>query len=415
MTIRFSKLLMKRTLVLLCIVCAALWATGREMQDTAALKTTGSGSGLRISLLTCGVGDEVYETFGHTAVRVVDSNANPPFDDLVYNYGMFNGYDKGFELKFMRGKLEYYVATMHFGSFMEEYYAYGRSVQEQEIVLSDDKKQEVKAFLEHNALPQNRYYKYDFFFDNCATRIRDIFPRALGKDFTYGNALGNVKGYTFRDIINKYFYYKHWTRIGVNILLGSRIDKVMTNDDVMFLPDHLRDGLAGATMGRQPMSTKPELILEGSKPRPAGTDQPMILCYIMLVLTVLGNSTARLRLLGRIMNGIVLFVSGLLGIIILVMWFATDHQGCSDNFNILWAIPINILLLVWKPKGIGKYSVLAIGLIGVSLVLHLCHVQGLIPEFIPLLATLVVVYVSLYKKSKATPTAMPAMKKEMTA
>ncbi|GAA4461712.1 DUF4105 domain-containing protein [Nemorincola caseinilytica] len=370
------------------------------------------GSGLRISLLTCGVGDEVYETFGHTAVRITDSNANPPFDDLVYNYGMFNGYDKGFELKFMRGKLKYYVATNYFGTFMEEYYAYGRSVEEQELVLDDDKKLEIKAYLENNALPENRYYKYDFFFDNCATRIRDIFPRTLGSGFVYGDAVRPVQGYTFRDIMNKYFYDRHWTRLGVNILLGSRIDKVLTNMDIMFLPDYLRDGLAAATLNGRPISKKPELILDGSHRAPAGLNVPMIMCCALLVLTILGHSLYRLRVLGRIMNGLLLFVTGLLGCLILLMWFGTDHQGCGNNFNVLWMLPVNILLLVWRPKGIGKYAIIAIGLIGVSLVLHVCRIQGLIPEFLPLMAALVVVYISLYRQGKSKAKANRVLKQE---
>src|SRR5262249_19855187 len=131
-------------------------------------------SHLRISLLTCGPGDgEVYEVFGHTAVRVIDSTTHT---DMVYNYGIFE-YGPDFELQFMRGKLLYSVAAYPFPAFMQEYVEAKRSVEEQVLLADWKQKERFYYFLQWNAEPENKYYKYDFFFDNCATRIRDIFPR----------------------------------------------------------------------------------------------------------------------------------------------------------------------------------------------------------------------------------------------
>lgn len=356
-------------------------------------------SRLRISLLTCGTGDQVYETFGHTAIRIVDSNISGPLGDVVYNYGMFNGYDENFEMKFMRGKLLYYVATNLFPDFMSEYREYGRSVQEQILLIPSHKKDEINNYLRINALPENRNYKYDFFFDNCATRLRDIFPNALGKDFVYGNALPANEQYTFRDIINQYFYRKHWERIGVNILLGSKIDKVMSNTDIMFLPDYLRDGLDKATLNGKKIATPPQLLLDGSPHVAPGTNVPLLLTSLLLVLAVAGISTPKLRLVGRIANTLILFVTGLLGFIILTMWFATDHQGCSNNYNLLWALPLNIVVAFARPKGRSRYSLIAMVLIVVSFILHLLHVQGIIPELWPLLLALLVVHYSIFRQN----------------
>lgn len=390
---------MRKLLATICAICLSCIAYAQE--DTATMKQRHAGSGLRISLLTCGPGTEIWETFGHTAIRIVDSNAEIPFNDLVYNYGMFS-FGPGFELKFMRGKLNYYVATDYYGTFLEEYYEYGRSVHEQELNLTDEKKFEINAFLENNALPENRYYKYDFFFDNCATRIRDVFPKSLGKGFQFGNALAGEPVLTFRDIMNRYFYRRHWDRIGVNILLGSRIDRVMTNEDIMFLPDYLQKGVAGAKLDGEPMSEHGAIVLDGSPHLPAGLNLPLVLTSTLFLLTITGHTVTRLKFLGRIMNTLLLLVTGLLGCLILVMWFATDHQGCGNNYNILWAMPINLLLTFWKPKGRGKYAVIAIGLIVVSLLLHLLHVQALIPEFLPLFAALITVYITMFRSSKAS-------------
>lgn len=390
---------MKQILAFLWALC--LGYIVHAQPDTAVTKLKiRYGNGLRISLLTCGPGTEIWETFGHTAVRIVDSNAQVPFNDLVYNYGMFS-FGPGFELQFMRGKLDYFVASGYYGNFLEEYYEYGRSVHEQQLMLSDDKKMEIKAFLENNALPQNRYYKYDFFFDNCATRIRDVFPKSLGKGFQFANALKGEPQLTFRDIMNRYFYRRHWDRIGVNILLGSKIDKVMTNEDIMFLPDYLEKGIAGATLDGKPLSTHSDVILEGSPHLPAGLNAPMLLTCSFFLLVLLGTTVARIRWLGNFMSKFILFITGLLGCIILVMWLGTDHQGCSNNFNIFWALPVNLLLTFWKPKGRSKYAIIALALLAVPLLLHVLHVQALIPEFLPLFAALVVVYIRMYKNASA--------------
>jgi hypothetical protein len=353
---------------------------------------------LRISLLTCGPGDdEVWEVFGHSGVRVYDSLNH---SDIVYNYGTFE-FGPDFELQFMRGKLLYCSAIQTYKEFMEEYVESGRSVEEQVLLLDYKQTEHLNYFLRWNAEPENKYYKYDFFFDNCATRIRDIFPRPeiFGKKFQFGNVVPPGKP-TFRDIINKYFYSFHWTRTGVNILLGSRIDKVMTNKDIMFLPDYLRDGLAGATVNGQKIAADKVTVLSGNPRPPTGTDWPLMLTIGIAIVSIAGLSVKRLALLGKIMSVLLLLVTGLLGCLILVMWFGTDHQGCSNNFNILWCLPLNLFIAFFNPKGKGKYAAIAMLLIMVSLVLHVAKVQGLIIEFIPILVALLFVYSAIYRKSR---------------
>ncbi len=371
---------------------------GKAQQDSTG--AAAPQNHLRISLLTCGVGEEAWETFGHTALRVIDSSKTGPGNDLVFNYGMFNGFDKDFEINFMRGKLLYFVAIEQFGEFMQEYMAYNREVFEQELLMAPQQKQQLLEALEDNTLPANRYYKYDFFFDNCATRIRDIIPNSIGKGFVYGNALPEGSKLSFRDIINQYFYRKHWTRIGVNILLGSKIDKVMTNAEIMFLPDFLSKGLLGASVNGQKVSTQPVTMLHGGPEPIIGTNQPMVLTVVLALLTILGLSVGQLKILGRVMSFILLTATGLLGCLILVMWFGTNHQTCANNFNLLWLLPTNLILAFSKPKGRGKYSLMAIAFIFITLLLHILKIQAItIKELSPLLFAMVFVYVGIYKRS----------------
>src|ERR1043165_5799283 len=131
-----------------------------------------SPSHLRVSLLTVGVGDEIYASFGHTGIRIVDSIAGT---DIVYNWGTFDGFQKDFELKFMRGKLLYYCSSESYQHFIGTYIEEQRGVEEQEIFLNDIQKRQLQSFLNENLKEENRYYKYDFLYDNCATRPRDVF------------------------------------------------------------------------------------------------------------------------------------------------------------------------------------------------------------------------------------------------
>ncbi len=361
---------------------------------------TADSSHLRVSLLTCGTGPETWETFGHTAIRIVDSARGT---DMAYNYGTF-AFSDDFALQFMRGKLLYYLSYYPYSEFVDEYRSVNRSVEEQELLLSGDKKIELQAFLQENAKEENRSYKYDFFFDNCATRIRDVFPKSLGNGFVFGKTPAATNRITFRDIINQYYAPKDWEKLGVNVLLGSRIDKVMSNEDMMFLPDYLRDGVAGATLNGKPIAGKVIPILGGSPPIPLGVNEPFVLMSIICLLTIVGLSVKPLKTLGKVMTFLLLFVTGLLGCLMLVMWFGTDHQGCQNNFNVLWALPTNLFIAFASRSNKSRYAIVGIAGILLTIVVHLLKIQGmLLLELSPLWLALIFVYGTIYKRDIQRP------------
>lgn len=363
----------------------------------AAIFAQADSSHLRISLLTCGVGDEIWETFGHTAIRITDSARGT---DMVYNYGTFDGYDKNFEVKFMRGKLLYYVSYDPFRDFMTEYIEGKRSVQEQVLLLTGPQKEDIYSFLQWNAQNANKYYKYDFFFDNCATRIRDIFPKTFGSNFKFGRVIPEHSHITYRDIINRYLYKLHWERLGINILLGSKVDKVMSNEDIMFLPDYLRDGVGGATVNGRKIAAPVQTILPGKDTELAGFNGALLLMCVLAALTILGLTVRPLRLLGRLMSTLLLFVTGVLGLLILFMWLGTDHQACQNNWNILWAIPTNIIIAA-NTRRKDRYAMVAIILLIVSLLLHVLGIQALpLPELAPLLLAMLFIYGTIYRRNR---------------
>lgn len=355
-------------------------------------------SHLRISLLTVSPGEQIYASFGHTGIRITDSSNGT---DVVFNYGTFDGYDKDFEKKFIRGKLLYYSSSDQFRDFISTYVYERRTVQEQELFLSGPQKIALYDFLIENAKPANRYYKYDFLYDNCATRIRDVFPRTFGQGFTFGNTLPAGPPLTFRNIINHYLRGIHWERFGINLLLGSSVDKVMSNKDIMFLPDYLRDGIGNATVNGRKIATAPVALLNMPPVPEPGTDVPMLVTLGVLGLTILGLSIPQLKPLGVLMSTTLLVISGLLGCLILFMWLGTDHQACQSNFNILWALPTNVLVPFLRRKGRDRYALVAISLLLLSLVLHLFHVQELpLKELWPLLLALLYIFGMIYKRNR---------------
>lgn len=380
--------------LLICISCFSF----SQPADTA-VAVPSAASRVRISVLTCGVGEELYSSFGHNGIRVIDSSKGL---DEVYNYGTFNYSDPNFYVKFLRGKLLYYLDKSSYDRFIYTYIEEKRNIQEQVLDLSPEQKVAVVTYLEHNLLPENREYKYDFFMDNCATRIRDIFPRILGGEFYYGSTLDNKK-ISYRGIMNQYLIHKHWERLGVNLLLGSQIDSIMTDDGIMFLPDFVHKGLVHARYRGNHVVQEDIVILKHDQAIKKGFNGPLWMMIGILILTVLSFLVPAFRYIKPVMKFIVLFSSGLLGCIMLFMWIGTNHEACSDNYNILWAVPLNIIVAFVSHKKrfwLKIYALAAISLLIVGLVINAIGIQQLpLIEISPMLLCLMYVYIDMYKQN----------------
>lgn len=298
-------------------------------------------SRLRISLLTCTPGDELYSTFGHSAFRVIDSNS---VTDIVYNYGTFNFDDDGFYLKFVRGKLLYYVSTEYFSDFKELYQSTNRGITEQVLNLSGSEKINIRNFLNKNISDENKFYKYDFFFDNCTTRLRDILKKQHDSSFTQIPVM--PAGSRFRQAIHQYLdkNNKHWSKLGIDILLGAPCDAVMTAEQMQFLPDNLMKSLDSSKHHDILTSQKLYNIAVDENGKPFFT--PFIVFSLLLIFILFigqsKNKFARAFMQG--FDGLLFFITGVLGCILIFMWAGTDHQMCKNNFNLLWAWPTHTIM-----------------------------------------------------------------------
>ncbi len=301
------------------------------------------------SVLTCGPGNDFYTTFGHTAIRITDPELGI---DYVYNYGTFDFNTPNFYWKFMRGQLDYKLARTSFERFIEEYRFEGRAVWEQPLCFEYGQLQNLYILLETNLLPEYRYYKYDFFRDNCATRPRDVIYSAWAMD-TLLQRQAPMRSYR-RLVADNLRDTLEWWRLGIDLLFGMPADHRCTAPERMFLPmelmaEYAATGVSGIWTGPG-LVDEPQQLLADSRD-PLGRSFPPEAAFGMLlaVLSLLTAVSRRSQGVGtalRIVNRVLFVLAGLIGLFLCFMWFGTDHYCTAWNLNILWASPLLILVAI---------------------------------------------------------------------
>ncbi|MBP5189287.1 MAG: DUF4105 domain-containing protein [Bacteroidales bacterium] len=326
-------------LILLLLGCTCSYAGPTGITDTVKLDSSAYAS-----ILTCGPGDEFYETFGHSALRICDT-ANDV--DIVFNYGMFSFDEPHFYLKFAGGQLNYYVSKQKFENFILEYHYYGRWVMEQRLRLTPTELQTLYDALTTNALPENKYYLYDFFRDNCATRIRDKIDEALDGRSILDNSYTTPEA-SYRNLIYKYTNGTLlWWRLGVDLLLGSRCDKPMTKSQYMYIPMEMMTQLDTMHLADGNTLSEPIVQLLTDKRVPMKKSISPTFCFwilfaVILLLTLLAHRN-KWKLYW--LDGILFTVVSLVSLLLAYMWFGSNHWCTKANPNLLWANPLFLILL----------------------------------------------------------------------
>lgn len=375
--------------------------------------------GSKMSIITCTPGPDLYSLFGHTAIRFQDT-VNGKYLDLVYNYGTFI-FDEDFYVKFARGKLDYILNREKFGDFQQEYIATGRGIYEQQLLLTREERQILFDLLEENADPANRTYRYDFFYDNCATRIRDVIIRATsgksqpdGLGFVYVspdqiNAANRInfsyvypQEFTFRHAIQNYLQYQPWSDFGIDLALGIPCDRVMEKGQAMFLPDSLmRDFNYAIYQEQQLTSTAEEVLPQEYEPENLTVFTPLVVMSLVLVLHFIFVRLIEKRSQVGISTRIIFFLTGLLGIFVVFLWFFTDHQATKWNLNLIWANPLNLILAFVPAKLYSgfwlKWLKIYFYLMVAMLLLWFVLPQTMHPAIIPLTVALLISILKLIK------------------
>lgn len=358
-----------------------------------------------LSIITVGPGPNLNDCFGHSAFRIKDPKLNM---DRAYNYGTFDLTQKGFYLRFTLGVAEYKLSAYPFEYFYDSYTRQNRWLQEQKLNLTRDELQVLFEKLEINHLPQNQFYRYDPFFDNCATRMRDLVGETLEGKITFNNDHLN-EDLTLRDLVDINAFNHGWGDLGIDIALGNRLDKVATPDEYMYLPDYVYSAFENATVNRngleEPMVKSTERIFDSNyyEIHREGLRPVLVFTLLAAVVIIFTIQDYIKKKRSRFLDFSIMLATGLVGLLIVFLWFFTSHSTAPNNLNILWAFLPNLvigfyLLKKQPPKWTRSYvRFLFILLIGLVLI-WIAQIQNYNVSLIPIGIMLGVRYVFLWNR-----------------
>lgn len=350
-----------------------------------------------ISLLTCDPGKELYSSFGHSAIRMREIGSEG--QDLVFNFGTFDFRTPNFYGKFATGKLDYMLSVSTYADFIREYDYYRRDVREQILALSSDQMDFLIQHLWAQYDPARRYYRYDFFFNNCATKIRDAFEISLGNQLVWNDPPKSEEK-TFRNLIDEYVYPLPWADLGIDLALGSVIDRNATEREKQFLPDYMEAAFANASIEgdgpTRPLVKESRVILEyPDEEFKMDFLNPYFIFWVIAILftaiTFYGHRKKRL-FLGLDLG--LFSILGILGLVVTFLWLFTDHSATKWNWNILWVFPGH-LVLVWGlmkkalQPWVRKYLLFALIMADAAVVFWILGWQSFHPSLIPILLVII--------------------------
>ena len=369
---------MKQFLLLVCILLtfSKLDAQQVIISDSAV-----------VSLITCSPGEEVYSKFGHTAIRVKDKTNNV---DVVFNYGIFSFETEHFYYKFIKGETDYQLGIYETNYFLPEYAERNSMVWEQVLNLSSAEKKNLVATLLENYEPQNRVYRYNFVFDNCSTRPRDKITGSVNGYIRYHQTSEPA---TFRRWVGDYVGTDTWLKFGIDLLFGIDADAIASQKNSQFLPELLMSDFQEAEIvsldGKtRKLVEKSATVLIDKKPVELHSSffdfllKPLAVSLFLLALGILITLLdIKYRKHNKIFDSIILFITGVAGIIAFYLMVFSSHPLVTANLNVLWINPLNLVaaFLIWvKPlrKIMFVCGILNLGLLAATLITFSLSIQS---------------------------------------
>jgi hypothetical protein len=353
-----------------------------------------SANDTTVYLLTCGTGTETYSIYGHSAIRVVVSGKNT---DTVYNWGVFDFSTPNFAWKFAKGRLDYLLDTGSLRSFLQSYYYEKRFVLSQKINLNPSETKKLLTLINENLKPENINYRYDFFYDDCSTRIRDLLEKSIGEKLLYP-PVDTGKLPTFREMVGKYQNPFRWLNFGIDLIMGSPADKKASFRDRMFLPLEMKNELSETVINRAglmtPLLQNPDQILDFEPPviKQIFFISPVFVFALLLIVIIVLPSLLKSRKADNLIDIIIFSVFSVLALMMIFFNFFTDHQQMKLNLNIIWLnpfIPFCLISLIFKRAGSVWFRIVFF-ITAVFLVLHLVLPQSFNFANLPLVVLILV-------------------------
>jgi len=356
-----------------------------------------------ISILTIGPGNSLSDAFGHSGIRVIDEINNY---DVVFNYGVYDYNAPNFYGNFVKGRPIYSLGLNNYENFYKNYVNQSRQIIEQKLDLSEYQKRIFVNKLITNSKEANKFYEYNYFENNCSTKIADIFNEILEEDIENESLYkANVGSNSYRKLVYENINPNSWGALGIDICLGAVIDKNINSKDELFLPYNLKsyfDQLGNSNIKNGNLVTTSVLFGEYSK----YTETLISPVYFLLILSLIIISITYIDYLRRtrsvLLDSIVLLVTGTIGLLLIYLWFFSNHTASAWNYNLLWAIPFNLILFIELLKKKQKKWVISyLKLIVIMLLLMCLHwvvgVQVFNISLISLILALIIRYFYLIK------------------
>ena len=331
---------MRKLYILFLLLTLGGWHTAARASETDSI---------RVSLMTCSPGSEIYALFGHTAIRV-----EVPSQDIdwVYNYGMFSFNTPHFVFRFVTGETDYQLGIIPYPYFEEEYRERGSYVVEQELNLRPEEKVRLVGILQRNYLPENRTYRYNYFYDNCTTRARDRIEESIAGRVVYPV---NRQATTFRQIIHRFTAGHPWDEFGIDLVLGAEADRAIDTRTQMFSPFVMMAEADSAVIRQADGETRPLVkatrrVVEASA-QPSESSFPLspmtCACLLLALSAVVSWAEWRHGMPSWWFDTLLFALQGLAGCIVAFLFFFSLHPTVGSNYLLIILNPIPLIYLPW--------------------------------------------------------------------
>ena len=354
----------------------------------------------KISILSIGEGPSLVDAFGHTAIRVKDAQLK---NDIVFNFGVYDFNSPNFYSNFVKGRPEYKLAIQNYSNLIQNYIRQKRYIVEHQLNLDQNSTKIIIDLLIDNL--NNPYYTYDYLRDNCATRVADIIIDNTKKKFK-DDKLKYETILSYRDLIHGKINENSWAALGIDLCLGAIIDKKINTRETFFLPENLMNYLdlyEGDIIKRNIIySPESEISYRENLPSPLLIN--LILSLIIVAITIFNFKSNKWN---KSLDSLIFLISGSIGILIIYLWFFSNHFAGAQNFNFLWAFPLNFALIfaIYKNK-IPNWSIGYIKLLIILIMLLFLHwttgVQKYNLTLLPIFVALLIRYSFLVHRINRT-------------
>ena len=373
-------------------LCLILYSININANATESLKR------YEISILSIGEGSSLADAFGHTGIRVRDSVLQ---NDIVFNYGIYDFNAPNFYSNFVKGRPEYKLGIQNYKNFVQGYFKENRYIIEHQLDFDKNSTLKIIELLIDNL--NNPYYTYNYLKDNCATRVADIIIDNTKNKFK-DDKLKSETNLSYRDLIRGKINENSWAALGIDLCLGAIIDKKINTRETFFLPENLMnylDSYDGDVIKRN-IIYSPESETSYSENLPTPLLINFILSLIIIAITIFNYKVDKWN---KSLDTLIFLITGTIGILIIYLWFFSNHFAGAQNFNFLWAFPFNFALIfaIHKNK-VPKWSIGYIKLLIILIVLLFLHwitgVQKYNLTLLPIFVALLIRYSFLVHRIK---------------